>query len=106
RLAKGPMMKTYCLRFNLGIPAMGTSEKEAGQGVQKALAQGVTKSVLNLHKTDGLDRKSTRLNSSHVSISYAVFCLKKKNSMSAIRTLRVTRLAEPFLQTSCARTRC
>src|SRR5207249_5307841 len=26
----------------------------------------------------GLDRKSTRLNSSHVSISYAVFCLKKK----------------------------
>src|SRR5699024_11744609 len=28
---------------------------------------------------DTLDRKSTRLNSSHVSISYAVFCLKKKN---------------------------
>src|SRR5207249_5682976 len=27
-----------------------------------------------------LDRKSTRLNSSHVSISYAVFCLKKKRS--------------------------
>src|SRR5690554_7167287 len=26
-----------------------------------------------------LDRKSTRLNSSHVRISYAVFCLKKKN---------------------------
>src|SRR5690606_41448786 len=26
-----------------------------------------------------LDRKSTRLNSSHVKISYAVFCLKKKN---------------------------
>src|SRR5699024_873108 len=28
-----------------------------------------------------LDRKSTRLNSSHVSISYAVFCLKKKNNI-------------------------
>src|SRR5438874_9470719 len=27
-----------------------------------------------------LDRKSTRLNSSHVEISYAVFCLKKKSS--------------------------
>src|SRR5690625_6634800 len=26
-----------------------------------------------------VDRKSTRLNSSHVAISYAVFCLKKKN---------------------------
>src|SRR5690625_6694160 len=28
------------------------------------------------------DRKSTRLNSSHVAISYAVFCLKKKNATS------------------------
>src|SRR5690625_5671924 len=28
----------------------------------------------------GEDRKSTRLNSSHVAISYAVFCLKKKNT--------------------------
>src|SRR5690606_41719609 len=29
-----------------------------------------------------LDRKSTRLNSSHVKISYAVFCLKKKKAVS------------------------
>src|SRR3989442_10475423 len=29
-----------------------------------------------------LDRKSTRLNSSHVRISYAVFCLKKKNKQA------------------------
>src|SRR5256885_3336359 len=29
------------------------------------------------------DRKSTRLNSSHLVISYAVFCLKKKNTSSA-----------------------
>src|SRR3712207_8967140 len=28
------------------------------------------------------DRKSTRLNSSHANISYAVFCLKKKNTLS------------------------
>src|SRR3712207_7695369 len=28
-----------------------------------------------------LDRKSTRLNSSHANISYAVFCLKKKNTI-------------------------
>src|SRR5699024_11953667 len=32
------------------------------------------------------DRKSTRLNSSHVSISYAVFCLKKKNTSSKTAT--------------------
>src|SRR5690554_7624494 len=30
------------------------------------------------HRGAGIDRKSTRLNSSHVRISYAVFCLKKK----------------------------
>src|SRR5690242_21511213 len=30
------------------------------------------------------DRKSTRLNSSHMSISYAVFCLKKKKSINQI----------------------
>src|SRR3712207_8019023 len=30
----------------------------------------------------GRDRKSTRLNSSHANISYAVFCLKKKNILS------------------------
>src|SRR3712207_7477439 len=30
--------------------------------------------------THGRDRKSTRLNSSHANISYAVFCLKKKKS--------------------------
>src|SRR5207253_7419694 len=29
-----------------------------------------------------VDRKSTRLNSSHVAISYAVFCLKKKNTQN------------------------
>src|SRR3712207_8003104 len=31
----------------------------------------------------GLDRKSTRLNSSHANISYAVFCLKKKKQQSS-----------------------
>src|SRR5207253_9707161 len=34
--------------------------------------------------TNGRDRKSTRLNSSHVAISYAVFCLKKKNKKNTI----------------------
>src|SRR5690606_41337972 len=37
---------------------------------------GVPESV---NGREGQDRKSTRLNSSHVKISYAVFCLKKKN---------------------------
>src|SRR5690242_21322840 len=33
------------------------------------------------------DRKSTRLNSSHMSISYAVFCLKKKKNLYHYRTV-------------------
>src|SRR5699024_11925760 len=36
--------------------------------------------VLSLFGNKNKDRKSTRLNSSHVSISYAVFCLKKKKN--------------------------
>src|SRR3989442_6268635 len=36
-----------------------------------------------------LDRKSTRLNSSHVRISYAVFCLKKKKKLERHLTLRL-----------------
>src|SRR3712207_7131140 len=35
----------------------------------------------------GEDRKSTRLNSSHANISYAVFCLKKKNNMQLLHKL-------------------
>src|SRR3712207_7811439 len=34
--------------------------------------------ALDVHPSYGVDRKSTRLNSSHANISYAVFCLKKK----------------------------
>src|SRR5436305_6479911 len=44
------------------------------------------------------DRKSTRLNSSHVRISYAVFCLKKKTSdtLDIVRTISI-RQAGPLL---------
>src|SRR5438067_6053088 len=40
------------------------------------------------------DRKSTRLNSSHVSISYAVFCLKKKKSIA-------TKSHQPYPRSVC-----
>src|SRR2546422_6760546 len=38
------------------------------------------------------DRKSTRLNSSHGYISYAVFCLKKKNRADSVRLFSLVRL--------------
>src|SRR5690349_22802788 len=43
-----------------------------------AVAVGWSGFITGLLDSIGLDRKSTRLNSSHVEISYAVFCLKKK----------------------------
>src|SRR3712207_7667988 len=41
---------------------------------------------------DFLDRKSTRLNSSHANISYAVFCLKKKKKRILSRCQHIPRL--------------
>src|SRR5438067_6125046 len=44
-----------------------------------------------------IDRKSTRLNSSHVSISYAVFCLKKKTDL-----VKDVLVHDGFLYTACS----
>src|SRR5437764_5404075 len=43
----------------------------------------------------GADRKSTRLNSSHRCISYAVFCLKKKNNIQELLGNRAKLTEEP-----------
>src|SRR4051794_41567781 len=68
------------------------SEKEKVYAIQEikesiiALERDVTKMHQNLKRISQeicyLDRKSTRLNSSHPSISYAVFCLKKKKKIN------------------------
>src|SRR5690606_40783214 len=52
-----------------------------GRGVRRLLPQPREphRSAEALPSAEERDRKSTRLNSSHVKISYAVFCLKKKN---------------------------
>src|SRR5437870_10774008 len=62
----------------------GRRQRDPDQGEPDRHANG----DLAVHRTGALqrlrrgdlDRKSTRLNSSHVAISYAVFCLKKKSS--------------------------
>src|SRR5437868_10665582 len=50
--------------------------------------------------TAALDRKSTRLNSSHVSISYAVFCLKKKKTNLNQKPMYL------FILNASSKTRC
>src|SRR3712207_8627480 len=44
-------------------------------------ARSLIRGTAAAQATTVLDRKSTRLNSSHANISYAVFCLKKKKNM-------------------------
>src|SRR3712207_8257316 len=75
------------LGLELGEPA-GDRDGDLPVGEQKP-AVGQEEAVVvadGLHCLEseeegrGLDRKSTRLNSSHANISYAVFCLKKKNN--------------------------
>src|SRR3712207_8321448 len=72
-------------RIALGDLAPGLKE-DAGQRLQhiRFVDQGdLLASVPNRIVEGELDRKSTRLNSSHANISYAVFCLKKKNHTTA-----------------------
>src|SRR5256885_13120056 len=63
-----------------GVPA-GFAYQEAGlfdvSGIAREGHCDVIDGLLR-RETDVIDRKSTRLNSSHLVISYAVFCLKKK----------------------------
>src|SRR5204863_7399048 len=51
----------------------------ADRVAEEAIGLGRSDAVIRLGSGRS-DRKSTRLNSSHVEISYAVFCLKKKNN--------------------------
>src|SRR5689334_23989685 len=52
---------------------------ERGVDMPAPVGERVDVAVLAQLGEHAVDRKSTRLNSSHSSISYAVFCLKKKN---------------------------
>src|SRR5690242_20038129 len=55
------------------LPLLGPETRETRDGLR-----GVPDLCRSRVQRGGQDRKSTRLNSSHMSISYAVFCLKKK----------------------------
>src|SRR5258708_29740247 len=90
RLARIP---AFPANLRLGVPRNGqliffgdkASEKAYRDALQRWTALGATLVEFDLepfYETARLlyeDRKSTRLNSSHQIISYAVFCLKKKN---------------------------
>src|SRR5439155_3546177 len=71
--------------FGNASPDLGGTQHHARRALGPVLARGVVPVVPGFlgAAPDGqvaTDRKSTRLNSSHVAISYAVFCLKKKKN--------------------------
>src|SRR2546422_5061402 len=67
----------------------GTVMVMSSHGAEQLIVQRVLacKTVADGRKALVLDRKSTRLNSSHGYISYAVFCLKKKKRTSKTDTI-------------------
>src|SRR2546426_2693531 len=79
------LMKALDARQELAKPTVAALVVLAVAGVAWAVMVQQSRSMAGMDGMDmglgpcPLDRKSTRLNSSHLVISYAVFCLKKKN---------------------------
>src|SRR2546430_3552168 len=68
----------YTTLFRSGRPGGGPWGRRAGRSSRYA-RRSSSRARARGPRGRGKDRKSTRLNSSHSQISYAVFCLKKKN---------------------------
>src|SRR5690606_15422720 len=90
RVAHLPYMVSDALRrfgvddgTDIGGEMIRIADTQFVHGAAQHLQEAVRAIVLYAENAQGRatlsDRKSTRLNSSHVKISYAVFCLKKKN---------------------------
>src|SRR5687768_17734226 len=87
-----PTTEIYTLSLHDALPISTQADHPRGRSVRRAhrhVARGADRPALDsvserighraLRALGAEDRKSTRLNSSHGYISYAVFCLKKKN---------------------------
>src|SRR2546427_9441062 len=75
-------------QLHLTQPALSRQVKSLEDEIGVAL---IVRGQNTISLTSAGDRKSTRLNSSHSQISYAVFCLKKKNKKINISNSLVTR---------------
>src|SRR5690349_24239414 len=84
-LFRSPEQKLRADRHHLD-GAQPPAGRQLGPGEQRSGACGPAEEESGQIQLQ-LDRKSTRLNSSHVEISYAVFCLKKKKKKHNRRTI-------------------
>src|SRR5438045_7022049 len=81
-----------------GLPENGNLRLGATNATSSSLGSGQhRRRISSAWESGQRDRKSTRLNSSHLGISYAVFCLKKKKSTNG---------TGPPRQPNLSRTRC
>src|SRR5690606_10828024 len=76
----------HAIKVGMDMGIVNAGQLAVYESIDAELREACEDVVLNRREdsTDrllALDRKSTRLNSSHVKISYAVFCLKKKNKL-------------------------
>src|SRR5258707_5886162 len=86
----------YTLSLHDALPILGVglrrrAQRAAARMLKEALDARLGFEVPVCHP-EGQDRKSTRLNSSHANISYAVFCLKKKKNETS--SLSVSALSQ------------
>src|SRR3712207_8780821 len=78
----------YAKALGVDTDALLVSQPDSGEQALEIADMLIRSGALDLIVIDSvaaLDRKSTRLNSSHANISYAVFCLKKKNISIGLR---------------------
>src|SRR3712207_6879310 len=80
------------------------SQPRRGRGEVRLLAQRL-EVWRPTARRDRPDRKSTRLNSSHANISYAVFCLKKKNKTDAGLVIDVSKITPATSLLACEKPR-
>src|SRR5438045_7514389 len=87
----------YTLSLHDALPILSDRRRHLPQ--VRHLQQEHADLLQQVRRSGGQDRKSTRLNSSHLGISYAVFCLKKKKKKDHTKRCKVV-----TVMYSCART--
>src|SRR2546427_2162983 len=84
------LFRSQCARVRIGVCGVGGTPlrmREAERILERSsVTEDTLRAAARAVEHAVADRKSTRLNSSHSQISYAVFCLKKKKKRHTLRS--------------------
>src|SRR2546422_5105092 len=78
RMIRSAISPRLAMRILWNIPLLALEPRGYALPLVDTLRRAAQRPAIRIEVPEGRDRKSTRLNSSHGYISYAVFCLKKK----------------------------